>query len=284
MLSRAMIRDVASGSEASKLMSKALSILAILIILSPLACGYLLRAFGWQAAFSLLSVFLCLLLAGTALCIPETMHTEKHTSHPWQQFKLSAQAFISSKQAVLATFLGALGFSSYFVFNVTGSAILVDHYDLPASLFAPLFSTAALLQFVAAQTNSYLVAKKGVHFILRIALGFLTFGIFTSFIAMSTGYIPLWWLIIVCFSFAIAHAFILPNSISLALDPLPKTAGFAAAIHGLVQNGAAALLGFMISLFYNGSAITIMGLFATIGSTTLIVFFLSRDLLKKQAA
>lgn len=279
LLARAMIRDVASGRHASRLNSNALSCLAVLIVIAPILSGYLLQFVGWRGVLFLVFIYVSLLLVLTCFFISETMHSEKHKNHPWQQFRTSFTDFTNSRQSIFASLLGAIAFATYFIFANIGSSMIVDIYGLAASKFGVIFALAAIVQFGAAMTNSRLVERKGSNFVLGIAAIFSVLGITMSLFWFFYDAPPLLAIILIALCFSITHGFILPNSIALTLDPLPKTAGFAAAIHGMLQTGIAAITGFIVSWFYDGRIETILALFIVFGSLTLSIFAVSRQVL-----
>ncbi len=270
LLSRAVIRDVSSGSLASKLTSSVMMVLAVLIILTPLLSGYLLYLLDWRYVLAVTTVFLLVLFWLTVSFIPETMHAEKQTSHPWLQFRDSLRVFFQSGQSVRAAFLGAIAFATFFIFAAAGASLIVDVYGLPAEYFGPLFAFVALIQLSASAYNSHLVLRHGSKFILRRAAIMCATGILLSAIGAISGFTPLVLLIVIASVFAVAHALILPNSIAMTLDPLPATAGFASAIHGMMQTGVAACAGFMVSIAYDATVVTILQIYCLFGACTLV--------------
>lgn len=276
MLARAMVRDVASGAQASKLNSKALSFLALFIVIAPLLSGVLLEVSGWRSVMGLVSAYIVSLLLLTLFFVPETMHTEKHTAHPWRQFLFSLKSFFETRQSIMAALLGAIAFSTYFIFVNIGSSMIVDVYGLPASRFALIFAFCAVFQLCASMLNTYLVGKRGPAFVLRLAKWVCLGAIVISFYGLILGRPPLALIVLIALCFSVTHGLVLPNSIALALDPLPKTAGFASAIQGMMQTGLAAIVGFVASGFYDGQIKTVLLLFAVFGGLTLTVFISSR--------
>ena len=284
LLSRAIVRDVASGTRASQLTSNSLSVLATLIIVSPLLAGYLMHVSGWRAVLCLVSGYLIVLFILTTALIKETMHTERHSSHPWMQFKQSARAFLNSPQSLLASFLGGIAFGTYFIFSNVGASLVVDAYDLPASLFGALFALAAAVQLVVSIFNSRQVARRGAPAMLRLAAGFSLAGVGLCLYWAAAGGVSLQVMVAIAICFTITHVLVLPNSIALTLDPLPKTAGFAAAIHGMLQTGSAAIVGFVVSFFYDGTAETVLVVYAAFGALTLLTFIVGRKRLLRRSS
>ncbi|MEM7327490.1 MAG: MFS transporter [Pseudomonadota bacterium] len=278
LLSRAVIRDIASGARASKLTSSAMMVLAVLIIVTPLLASYLLYVFDWRHVLMVTFLYVVILFWLTVIFIPETMHTERHSNHPWQQFRLSLDAFLKSAQSVRASLLGALAFATFFIFSAAGASLVVDVYKLPAASFGILFALMAFIQLAASAYNSRIVAKQGTAFVLKRAAVMSGIGIALSIGGFVSGYVPLTLFLLTAAAFTIAHALTLPNSIALTLDPLPKTAGFTSAIHGMLQTGIAAIAGVVVSLAYDATAETVLRIYSAFGLVTLIVLISGRRL------
>lgn len=279
LLARAMIRDVASGRQASEIASNALSFLTILIVIAPLLSGLLLYLGSWRYVLALVSVYLVGIFLLTLRLIPETMATDKHDEHPWSQFTYSLKAFLSSRQSLIVSALSGIGFGTYFILATVGASFFEDVYGLSGWVFGIVFSAAAVVQFFATRLNAKQVRVRGSHFMLRCAAGFTVFGVAICLLCSALGIAPIWLVILAALSFAITHGIIFPNSIALVLDPLPKTAGFAAAIHGTFQAGVASIVGFVASSFYDQTIETVLLLFAGFGSLTLLMFLVGRAML-----
>lgn len=276
LLSRAVIRDVASGVIASKLTSSAMLVLAILIITTPLLSAFVLYVANWRFVLAVTSLYLIVMIALTYFLIPETMQTRKHESHPWQQFKDSAKSFLQSQQSIHASLLGAIAFATFFIFSAAGASLIVEVYELPASYFGVIFALTAFVQLLASAYNSRRVAVLGQFRILRRALAFSVLGLLISTLSIAFGDTPLVVLIIIASAFAISHALILPNSIAITLDPLPATAGFGAAIHGMLQTGMAAFAGLIVAFVYDASVETVLAVYCGFALSTIAILILGR--------
>lgn len=273
LLCRAMIRDVASGKEdVSRLTSNALSILAVLIVIAPLLSGFLLDTFGWQAVLAIVFCYALTVTSLTFFVIPETFQPEAITLSPIEQFKVSGAAFMASRQSIFAALLGAIVFSTYFIYSTIGASVMVDIYAMKASAFAPIFALSASLQFLAAKLNGRMVQKHGVNFMLSLALICSFTALILVLIMALSGQLPLFGFVLAGILFTVSHGLTLPNSIALTLDPLPAVAGFAASIHGMLQTGLAALVGIFVSAVYAGTTGSVLFLFGFFGLLNVVIF------------
>ncbi len=274
LLARAIMRDVASGAVASRLTSNALAILTILIIVLPLASTLILDATGWRGVFGIVFVFAALVSYLTYKFIPETFSKRQIAISPWTQLRSNVRDLLGAPRSIFAAYLGGIFFATYFVFTATCASALVDIYDLPATYFAPIFALMSACQFVAALLNGRFVIRAGMLKMLRYGAGVVLCALALSAAFLLTGHFPLFGLIVVGLLFSISVGFMLPNSIALTLEPLPQVAGFAASILGMFQTGMAALVGFAVSIIYDGSAPSLFSAFCLFGTISCVSYIL----------
>ena len=276
LLSRAIVRDVSHGREAARLTSQAFSVLAVLIIIAPLLSGMILELLGWRYVFGLVFAYASGLTFLTIKYVPETFQTADRSVTPFNQLQSSVTTFFGSQQAVVATLLGSMVFATYFIFATIGASVMEDVYSKPASLFGILFALCAAVQLLGAQLNARLVKKWGVARMLLIAFALSFAGVLTCTISLFAGLSSLIVFVAVGCLFAMSHGMTLPNSIALTLDPLPREAGFAASLHGMVQSTLGASVSLIATRFYSGTSDNALMMFAIFGMLNLAAFVLYR--------
>jgi len=73
----------------------------------------------------------------------------------------------------------------------------------------------------------------------------------------------------------------LPNAAAITIDPLPKSAGFAASILGTTQIGVAAGVTAYTSTLYQSTITTTTGVIATSGILAVLVFLIGKRIILK---
>ena len=128
VIPRAIIRDLHTGIEATRLMALVMLVLSVSPILAPLAGSALIVPFGWRAVFVAVTVVAVLAFVLTALFLPETRP-------PQDRVKVSVRNVLDGFGRLLRdwrflglTFIGGLGMASFFAFLASSSFIYIDHY------------------------------------------------------------------------------------------------------------------------------------------------------------
>lgn len=81
MLSRSMVRDLYNRTEAARMLSALMTILALAPIIAPLAGGFLQDIWSWRAIFWLMTALSAMLFVAVFF-LPETLPKEKEPTTP----------------------------------------------------------------------------------------------------------------------------------------------------------------------------------------------------------
>jgi len=274
LMGRAIIRDVTQGRAAASLTSKALSYLAVIIIVTPLLSGALLVILGWRAVMGMIFVYILSLGVLSFKQIPETFEISENRQSVMTQFLSSASAFFKSPQSIFASLLAGVCFGTYFIFSTIGASAIVDVFQLPAASFGAIFALVGAVQFFVARYNAKKVQHVGILPMLKFALVFTVLGLVLSAGELIAGSLNLYIFIAIGLAFAITHGTVLPNAIALTLDPLPRSAGFASSIQGMFQAAIATLVGFIVSSLYDGTSDRIILMFLIFGVLNLVAYMI----------
>jgi DHA1 family bicyclomycin/chloramphenicol resistance-like MFS transporter len=275
VVARAIVRDIASGRDAARLMSALVMIFTAAPMLAPLIGSFLVTAWGWRSSFLAIAVFGFLMFYSLHTTLRET-HVPVVEHHILRQLWMSLREFFSHRQSVLGlllTLLPAAGFMSL----ITGSsALVIEIYAYPVQAFGFIFALAGLsilggstlnrrllLRFTSMQGIGIGVALMGIASVQLLFIAWLNDAAF-------------WWLWGNVCLFLLSTGFVLPNATALALDPVPRIAGVAASIIGTVQNLAGAGSAIASGMLYNGSVRNLTFLMGFFGIATGVVFLLRR--------
>src|SRR5690606_36428439 len=81
VVAMAVIRDRYAGSEAARLMSRLMLVIAVAPLLAPTAGGALAAQWGWRSVFVALALFAVVMWVVVARLLPETLPVERRTAH-----------------------------------------------------------------------------------------------------------------------------------------------------------------------------------------------------------
>lgn len=279
IITRAVVRDLHSGSRAAKQLSMMSAIAGVAPISSPILGGILQAAFDWRASFIAMGIFASILaLAGLAL-LPETNTRTKGAT------AISPRGIYNSFRIVAASpvyrvylVMTALSYCGFFAFTSGSSHVLQHVFGLDPIQFGTAFALCSL---------SYILGNaSGVRLtpILRLE-GMLHLGAWTTFaggLLCIAGYVAFpdrfIAFLIPVMVFFIGIGFLVPQLVAAAMTPFPDRAGAASSLTGFTQMGSGAIVGLVLGYFLGDTAWPLVIAIAAISTATFTVFALSKNL------
>jgi DHA1 family bicyclomycin/chloramphenicol resistance-like MFS transporter len=254
VIPRAIIRDLHTGIEATRLMSLVMLVLSVSPILAPLTGSALIVPFGWRAVFVAVTVVAALGFVLIAVFLPETRP-------PADRIKVSVRSVFDGFGQLLRhgrflglTFIGGLGMASFFTFLASSSFIYIDHYGLTPIQYSVAFSANAIGFIGASQFSAVLGARFGMARVVTVATALYALFAALLFVMTVAGVDSLAVLIAMLF---VAFAFlglVIPSTMVLALEEHGSIAGMASALGGTLQMVAGGIMIVIVSLFFDGTA------------------------------
>jgi DHA1 family bicyclomycin/chloramphenicol resistance-like MFS transporter len=245
-----MVRDLFTGSWASRMLSKLILIYGLAPLLAPSIGALLLEWFSWRAIFVVLALLGFSLLLVVIFFVPETK-----PPHMRVNIKLSTLAETYKevfKEKTFIAFALIQGFANvtFFSWVMSASFILQDQWKLSPTEFALSFGIMGIGMILGAQLNSHLVMKINPKGVLRIFFPIqwtiiLSMFLISHFFNIETmNLIPLWFVI---FSTNPIGA----NATTLALENQGKLTGTASSIVGMCQTCVPALISPIVATLGN---------------------------------
>jgi len=271
VLSRAIVRDIASGKEAARLMSLMTMIFTAIPVIAPSIGAVLVAHWGWRAPFWLIAVAGFILLAAVRSNMTET-HFPDARQHPVRQLVNSFSDFFTSRQSIfglLLIILPPIGFMS--VITVS-AALTVEVYGFSVKAFGLIFACAGVSIMTGAAVNRSLVPHLDPTQLLGLGIALITISSAQILLIAWLDDAPFAWLWINVCVFFLAVAFLMSNATVLALDPLPRIAGVASSIIGTLQNLVGATGAMIGAAIYNGSVRNSVIIIGLAGAATSLVF------------
>lgn len=269
VVSRAIVRDIASGREAAKLMSLMTMIFTAAPVIAPSIGALIIAQWGWRAPFVGIAACGWLLMVGIKVNLCET-HQASAQEKPLRQLTSSIREFFSHRQSVFALLMLILLPSAFLSVIAVSAALTVEIYGFSITEYGLIFALAGLSILLGSVANRWLVMRFEVMQLIRLGVSVcLVVGLQLAVIAWLNA-APFWWVWLCICLYMGNIAILMANLTVLALDPLPKIAGVASSIIGTAQNTFGALGALAAAYIYNGTvrnAIIIMTAvaFATVG-------------------
>jgi len=267
VIPRAVVRDLHTGVEATRLMSMLMLVFSISPILAPLTGSLVIQAVGWRGVFW---VVLTAALVGFAILttLRETRPAAVRASARRVGIGGTLEAYsrlLRDRTFLGLTFTGAFGLSSFFVYLSSSPFVLIDHYHLSPRLFSLVFALNAGSFFATAQANAWLAQRIGLRALVRrAATGFalallVLLGLFAAGVDRLGVLIAL---LFVSFGFL---GMVLPTTTVLALEDHGAVAGTASALMGTLQFATGAIVMLLAGALANGAPLPMVGGIAACG-------------------
>ena len=252
VIPRAIVRDLYTGHDATRLMSLLMLTVSISPILAPLTGSFVIGAFGWRGVFAVLTIaaVLALILAVTQL--KETREDHHRADSTWRGAFGAYGLLLRDGEFIGLVLVGALGVSSFFVYLGSAAFVLINHYGLTPKLFSLCFALNAASFFGFSQLTGTLTQRFGLPPVVRIAAAGFASAMVVLALVFAAGIDNLFALMAPLF---IGYGFlglVIPTTAVLALEHHGAIAGTASALMGALQMIIGSAVMALAGLFANG--------------------------------
>ncbi len=268
---RAIIRDMYTGAEATRLMALIMLVISVSPMLAPLGGSLLITVVDWRAVFVVLALVGAASLALVHFALAETLPRERrvpvHVGTLWAGVRI----LLTSRSFMGLTMIGGFGFASFMVFIASASFVYTGQFGLDEFGFSLAFAFNAIGFFGASQA----AAPIGMRFGMRrtIATAVVGFAGFTTLLFLLTwagfGSFPV--LVGLLFLANACLGLVIPTSMVMALDDHGDIAGLASSLGGTLQMVSGGLVVTLAAPFFNGTATPMVAAIAVCGWSALAV-------------
>ena len=269
VLSGALLRDLFSKNELSKVMSTITLVFMIAPLIAPVIGGYIVKYVHWHAIFYVMSFMGVLSALLVFFIIPETHKKENRIPLRLNIIARNFMALWKQKEVLGYMFAASFGFGGLFAFLTAGSIVYIGIYGIAVDEFGYFFMLNIAIMTFASFLNGRFVLKFGAETMLRI-------GITIQFLA------GMWLVLRALFnlgfwSIALGVAFfvgqnplISSNAMASILEKFPNMAGTANSLVGSVRFAIGALMGTLVAMMKMDSAAPML---YTMGACVVISVF-----------
>ena len=240
-------RDLYSGDEMAKVLSKIMAVFLLGPIITPLISEGLLSFTNWRVVWAL-----GIILAGIGilwrLWFGETLPTNKRRSLSWE---ITAKSFkkIFSTRITIGYVLAVTFGQGAFVIWLSSSQPIFDLVYGKASQFALIFSILGIPMAIAFFASNSFISMFGAKQVAIFSVGVsVLINITSLLLAITSNGSPNFWIwLLLVGSSNIFLSLLTPIGLSLALEPMGDLAGTASGVAGAISLGGAALLAVIFS-------------------------------------
>ena len=248
VLSGALLRDLFSKDQLSKVMSTITLVFMLAPLVAPIVGGYIVKYFHWHAIFYVIGIIGILVASLVFVIIPET---HKKESRIPLRLNIIARNFISlwkQKEVLGYMFAASFGFGGLFAFVTAGSIVYIGIYGIPVDQFGYFFMINIAIMTATSYLNGKFVLKLGAETMLQIgiAVQFIS-GIWLFLTALFD--FGFWSMAIGVAFFVGQNPLISSNATASILEKFPTMAGTANSLMGSVRFGVGAVMGSLVASF-----------------------------------
>jgi MFS transporter, DHA1 family, multidrug resistance protein len=271
---RAVIRDLATGPAATRMMSTIMIVIAISPMLAPLSGAGLLTFGSWRLIFWALLIAAALSFFLIHFALPETLTAENRQVFDMATTIQGTKSLLADRGFMVMTFLAGFAFASFFVFIASASFVYTEYFGLTPTQFSLAFAVNAIGFFAASQFAAMLAQRMGTLRMIAIATtGFAL----ATFVGFGLGLMGLATLPVTMAALFVGNIFlgvILPTAQVQALEDHGSNAGLASSLGGTMQMVAAGVLVALAGPFLDGTVVPMQGAIALCGALALGLSFL----------
>ena len=270
---RAIIRDLHTGHQATRMMAAIMLVISVSPFLAPLAGAGLMAISSWRAIFGVLALAAFASLAMTRFMLDETLAPKDRQPVSLSAIWQGTKTLMTHRGFLGLTFLGGFAMASFFVFIASASFVYTSAFGLTPTQFSLAFAVNALGFFASSQLAAGLGQRHGGSTVMAWATaGFalVTVGLFALALAGISG---LWITIVGLFLANACLGLVIPTAMVMALEEHGEIAGLASSLGGTLQMLAGGVMIAAMGPFFDG---TVLPMLAAIALCGVLAFILSR--------
>lgn len=262
VIPRAIIRDMHTGPQATRLMALVMLIISVSPMLAPLAGSGIIALAGWRAIFATLAAAAGASILITLLLQPETLAPEHRVPVRLAALLGGIRTLLRDPVFMGLTFVGGFGMASFFIFLASASFVYTGHYGLTPAGFSLAFAANAAGFFSASQLAASLGEKFGPDRVVNWAVsGFLAATV--ALVALVWGGFDQFALLVAMLILANAClGLVIPTAMVMALDDHGDIAGLASSLGGMLQMLSGGVMAMLAGPFFDGTPLPMVAAIA----------------------
>ena len=273
VIPRAIVRDLYTGIEATRMMALIMLVLSVSPILAPFIGSQIIIPFGWRAVFWAVAVIAALAILLLAWFLPETHPPAARIRVSMSAIGRGVAGLLRHRQFMGLTFVGGFGMASFFAFLANSPFVYMTHYGLSETQYGIAFGVNAVSFIGASQLASGLGARFGMTRMVMTAVAVYAASAVTMLVVFAAGVDSLAVLMVMMFFTNGWLGLVIPTSMVLALEDHGPVAGIASALGGTLQMVLGGIVMAIASLFGQASALPMV---AAIAVCAVLAFALSQ--------
>ena len=242
VLARAVVRDLYNNQALARAFAVVALIANVTPAVAPVAGGVLLHVMSWRGLFLVLTGAGLLLLAGTALFLPESLAPDRRQAAGLRGTVGLVRALVADRLFVRAVSALVLASAMLFIYLSLSSVILQRDYGLSTSAFSAMFAVNSVGIIIAGTSTFRLLRRFSSSRLLGVGLAIALAGAAGLCAVVAAG-APTWAVLPFLFVCVASMGAIIPTATNLAMLNHPEAAGAGSALLGGAQYAVGGLAG-----------------------------------------
>jgi DHA1 family bicyclomycin/chloramphenicol resistance-like MFS transporter len=267
VIPRAVVRDLADGHAAARLLAQLMIVMAAAPILAPSIGGVLLLVWDWRAIFWVFTAYGLIAMALIWFALPETLPPPRRLRLSLGELVARYRNIGRERSFLVHAIMGAFSMFALFAHISSSSPVFILGYGFTPQQFGLVFGACAVGLVACGQISPRLLPRLGAWRVVRIGSTSLMLAacclVAVSFLRLDTPALTIALLVWTVGSLG----FITPNAVVGALSRHAAHAGSASALMGTMQFAFGAVSGLLGGLFTDGTprGMAALLLFAALG-------------------
>ena len=257
-----VVRDSYQGEAMARTMSIIMSIFVLVPVIAPSLGSMILSFASWRWVFGACAIA-AVSLAVWTMRLPETLKPENRLPLGFSSIVSAGKTIVTNRQTMGYTMAMTFLFGVFFSYLASSELIISEVFDR-AEQFPYIFGGLAAVMGAAMLVNAAIVSRVGLDRLVRIVLaGYVAGSAAMAGLALTTNGIPNFWVYVFGLAVMLSmHALLIPNLNTMAMNPMGKVAGTAAALIGTISTALGAGMGAIIDRMFDGTVLPFtLGLF-----------------------
>ncbi|ASM71838.1 MULTISPECIES: multidrug effflux MFS transporter [Roseobacteraceae] len=265
VMPRAIVRDLHTGNEATRLMAMVMLVMSVSPMLAPLAGSFVISLGSWRTVFAVLAGAALIAAMVMGVTLGETLPPEKRTPVRVKSLMQNAGILFRDRGFMGLTMIGGFGMASFFVFIASAPFVYVQEFGLTPTQFSLAFAVNAIGFFSASQMAAPLGERLGMRPLVRFGVTGFTFCVLLLLLIVASGFQNLPVVIAGLFCANACLGVVIPTTMVLALDAHGERAGLASSLGGTLQMLAGGLMIAATGPFFDGTVLPMLAAIAICG-------------------
>ncbi|MGE8080778.1 multidrug effflux MFS transporter [Peribacillus loiseleuriae] len=247
VISRAIVRDLYSGSELTKFFSLLALVNGVAPVLAPIVGAQLLRIAPWQGVFMVLSVIGLIMFFIVLFGLPETLPNDSRSLGGIKNTLTTFQKLFFDRSFIGYALSQGLVFAAMFAYISGSPFVLQSIYGASPQMFSLIFAINGIGIIISSQITGRLAGRISERklFVVGLCIAFIGAITLLIMLLLNTG---LYAILTALFFVVSSVGVVSTTGFSLAMQNQGKSAGSASALLGV------------LSLVFGGSVAPLVGL------------------------